>query len=86
MNQLHNPTYLTHASFFSKPRPTKFQIGADQFLFISFHLTFLYMILYQLKLCIENENKDECISNHTALPGGHVSRGLRCLIGSTSSF
>ena len=43
---------------------------------ISFHSIFLYMILHQLEIYKENKDKDECISNYTVLPVGHVSSVL----------
>ena len=47
-----------------------------------FHLIFFIHDTPSAKIYMKlNKDKGECTSNHTVLPGGHVSRGLRCLIG-----
>ena len=52
---------------------------AYYFSFFSFNL-FTHDAPSAKNIYLKNKDKDECISNHTVLPGGHVSRGLRCLI------
>ena len=53
------------------------------FIHFSFHLIFF---IHDTPSVIVQKKTKIKIDIHTVLPGGHVSRGLRCLIGPKHSF